>query len=577
MEPRLPVRVVAGKVLNTIRQHPVTVIIAETGSGKTTQISQILYEAGLGREGRIGVTQPRRVAAVSVARRVAEERGGRVGQEVGYAVRFEERVSTQTVIKYLTDGTLLRECLEDPELNQYSVIVLDEAHERSLNTDILFGLLKRLVYVRAKPLKLVITSATLDGDKFSAYFNNCPVLNIPGRCFDVQIIHAAENHEQQYVQAAVDVALDIHVSQPPGDVLVFLAGQADIEKAVAALTEAVAGMAEGQCGDVMILPIYAAMPLELQARVFAPGPAGCRRIIVATNIAETSVTVDGVTYVIDPGVVKQKRYNPQTGLDSLELVPISRVQAVQRAGRAGRTKPGKCFRLYTRKFFERDMQVLTVPEIQRTSLLTAVLYLKSLDLQVDVLAFDYVDPPEPAALEDALRQLYVLDAIDAGGCISPRGRQMVALPLDPSLARMLLAAAQLGCLPDALTVAAMLSAETLFVGGRGPEAASMQSDQAGKAGGTREGRDELQALMAEGQGDHIMFLRLYQAWDQSGWSASWCKSMGVELTWFYQSFAASPADSRVFLSRVCPVEAAWEIHKASVMQNQGRSLHGGFG
>ncbi|EIE25953.1 putative ATP-dependent RNA helicase [Coccomyxa subellipsoidea C-169] len=512
----LPIWPFRQTILDTVFKHPITVIIGETGSGKTTQIAQMLDKAYCAREGCIGVTQPRRVAALTVARRVAEEMRCEVGQEVGYRVRFEERTSRRTRIVYLTDGTLLREMLDDPELSAYSVIVLDEAHERSLNTDVLFGVLKSLVKTRQKPLKLILTSATLDSAKFSAYFDGCPVLNIPGRQYEVQIVHSQGNHENDYLAAAVDTALDIHLHQPPGDILVFLTGQAEIDKAVKQLSEAIAELPEDSCPDLLILPLYAAMPLELQARVFAPPPDGCRRLIMATNIAETSITVDGVVYVVDPGMVKQKSYTPATGMESLHVVPISRVQATQRAGRAGRVCNGKCYRLYTAQFFEREMSETTVPEIQRTNMLTAVLYLKSLPLDIDVLAFDYLDSPGSEALEDALRQLLILDALDRDGHITELGRRMAALPLEPSLARSLLAAADHDCLPETLTAAAMLSAETIFLGNRQGEL-------------SEQGRAALAELMKEGLGDHILMLRIFQAWERNSFSSKWCKDMGLDV------------------------------------------------
>ncbi|KAL4856425.1 putative pre-mRNA-splicing factor ATP-dependent RNA helicase DEAH4 [Chlorella vulgaris] len=543
MDPlQLPIRKYQKEIIASVRANPVTVVIGETGSGKTTQISQILEEAGFASTGVIGVTQPRRVAAVTVARRVASEKNVELGQEVGYAVRFEDRTSRRTCIKYLTDGTLLRECLEDSELSRYSVLVLDEAHERSLNTDILFGLLKDLVLRRHRPLKLVVTSATLDGDKFSAYFGSCPVFHVPGRTFPVDVIHSLEDHTQEYLAAAIDTAVDIHCNHPAGDILLFLTGQAEIDKAVRQLNDAVRSLPPSTCGDLIVLPIYAALPPEMQARVFAPAPAGCRRCIVATNIAETSVTVDGVVYVVDSGMVKQKEYNPRTGMDSLGVTPISRVQATQRAGRAGRTRAGTCFRLYTKKFFEREMPDTTAPEIQRTSLVAAVLYLKSLPLSIDVLAFDFLDPPAAESLQDALRQLYVLDAIDVDGNVTAKGKAMSLLPLDPSLARTLLAAKELGCLHQMMTVAAMLSPESsVFVGGKGPEqlvagdrqGQQQQQQQGGggrgaPAGISDQGRALLKELMADGLGDHILLLRLYEAWEQAGQSIEWCRDIGVD-------------------------------------------------
>ncbi len=561
---QLPIRKFASEIADAVRTNPVIVVIGETGSGKTTQISQILLEAELaGDVGMIGVTQPRRVAAVSVARRVAQERNVDLGREVGYAVRFEDRTSSKTRIKYLTDGCLLRELLEDPLLLNYSIIVLDEAHERSLNTDILFGLLKKLTLQPRThrngdlpPLKLVVTSATLDSKKFAAYFNNCPVFDVPGRTFPVEIIHSVEDHITDYEAAAVDTALDIHCNHPidAGDILIFLTGQAEIDRAVRALNDTVRSLPPEECGDLLVLPLYAALPPEMQARVFAPPPSSqIRRCIVATNIAETSVTVDGVVFVIDPGMVKQKDYNPRTGMESLGVVPISRVQAAQRAGRAGRTRPGMCYRLYTKKRYEMDMPSATLPEIQRTSLLNAVLYLKSLSqkttfslesrkesvdhknnnllLNIDVLRFDFLDPPEKDSLVDALRQLYVLDAIDSDGLITSLGKSMANLPLDPSLARALLAAKELQCLDEMLTVAAMLSPEgSIFIGNKGPEQLILANDTNNTSHQQlgQHAKFLLNEMMVDGLGDHILLLRLWQAWNAAGCSPEWCREMGID-------------------------------------------------
>ncbi|EFJ40817.1 DEAH-box nuclear pre-mRNA splicing factor [Volvox carteri f. nagariensis] len=532
----LPIRIFSKDILAAVKNNDVIVVIGETGSGKTTQLSQILYEAGYASDGMIAVTQPRRVGAVTVAKRVAEERGVQLGREVGYAVRFEDCSSSATRIKYLTDGTLLRECLEDPQLKRYSIIVLDEAHERSLNTDILFGLLKRLVRSRntqrakegeteagssssrARRLKLVITSATLDGEKFSAYFGNCPVFNVPGRCFPVDIIHTLEDHLSDYVSAAIDTVMQIHTSQPDGDILMFLTGQAEIEKAIGRIHQAVASLPAGSAGPLVVLPLYASLPPELQVRVFRPAPEGTRRCIVATNVAETSITVEGVVYVVDPGVVKQKSYQPASGMDSLDVVAISRVQATQRAGRAGRTKPGKCFRLYTRTYYEHKMPNVTAPEIQRSSLVGTVLYLKSLQLEVDVLNFDFLDPPAVGALEDALRQLLVLDALDSDGNVTPLGLRMSGLPLEPALARALLAARELGCVREMISVAAMLSSEHVFLAGQGP------GDVA--AGDHPHGQDSRRYV---GLGDHVLLLRLWEGWEAAGCSREFAREYGLDL------------------------------------------------
>lgn len=524
----LPIRKQASDILIAANANDELVIIGETGSGKTTQLPQILLEANAHSDGMICVTQPRRVGAITVAKRVAEERGCEVGGEVGYAVRFEDKSCRHTAIKYVTDGTLLRECLEDPLLTRYSVIILDEAHERSLNTDILFGVLKTLVKQRQTPLKLIVTSATLDGEKFSAYFNECPVLHVPGRCYPVEIIHSLEDHLRDYQAAALDTILQIHAHQPPGDILVFLTGQAEIEKMVLQINQAVCNLPEGSCGDLYVLPLYASLPPALQLRVFQGPIEGGRRCIVSTNVAETSVTVEGVVYVVDSGLVKQKSYNPATGMDSLDVVPVSRVQATQRAGRAGRTRPGKCYRLYTKDFYDKKMPTITLPEIQRTSLVGVVLHLKSLELNIDVLNFDFLDRPDDAALEDALRQLYVLEALDPEGNITPLGHRMALLPLDPALARALLAAQELRCLPEMVIVAAMLSAERVFLGGEGP--GDDKGAARGEGGQMREQRKErLRPLMQEGQGDHVLLLRLWEEWERHNFSRQFCDEYGLDL------------------------------------------------
>ncbi|KAK4423932.1 putative pre-splicing factor ATP-dependent RNA helicase DEAH4 [Sesamum alatum] len=514
---QLPILQFEEKIVETVEKNPVVVIIGETGSGKSTQLSQILHRRGYTKSGCIAVTQPRRVAAVSVSRRVAQELNVKLGEEVGYAIRFEDRTSEKTLIKYLTDGVLLRESLSNPDLSQYSVIILDEAHERSLNTDILVGLMKRLIKLRASNLKVLITSATLDGEKVSRFFSNCPILNVPGKLFPVEIQHSSER-PKSYLEASLKTALDIHVREPEGDVLIFMTGQDDIEKLVSKLEERIKHLEEGSCMDAIILPLHGSLPPELQVRVFSQPPPNCRRFIIATNIAETSLTVDGVVYVIDTGFVKQRQYNPSTGMYSLDVVQISKVQANQRAGRAGRTRPGKCYRLYPSVVYKDDFLDATVPEIQRSSLAGSVLYLKSLDLpDIDILNFDFLDPPSSEALEDALKQLYLIDAIDEDGSITSLGRTMAELPLEPSLSRTLLEANECGCLSHALTVAAMLSAETTLLLG--------QSKSADKK------RKHTPSNLPDGSGlgDHIQLLQIFELWHQTDYNTDWCKENNLQV------------------------------------------------
>ncbi len=328
----LPIFKLKKELLNAIYDNQILVVIGETGSGKTTQITQYLAEAGYTSRGKIGCTQPRRVAAMSVAKRVSEEFGCRLGQEVGYSIRFEDCTSPETKIKYMTDGMLLRECLIDPELRSYSVIMLDEAHERTIHTDVLFGLLKDCAKKR-KDLKLIITSATLDAEKFSTYFHNCPIFTIPGNVFPVEILYTKQP-ETDYLDAALITVMQIHLSEPPGDILIFLTGQEEIDTACQILYERMKSLG-AQVPELIILPVYSALPSELQTRIFDPAPPGSRKCVIATNIAETSLTIDGIYYVVDPGFCKQKAYNAKIGMDSLIVVPISQAQARQRAGRAG--------------------------------------------------------------------------------------------------------------------------------------------------------------------------------------------------------------------------------------------------
>ncbi|XP_050207141.1 probable pre-mRNA-splicing factor ATP-dependent RNA helicase DEAH4 [Mercurialis annua] len=513
---KLPIVQFEDLILKTIEDNPVVVIVGETGSGKSTQLSQMLHRRGYSKAGVIGVTQPRRVAAVTVARRVAQELGVTLGEEVGYAIRFEDRTSDLTRIKYLTDGVLLRESLSNPELNQYSVIILDEAHERSLNTDILLGLMKRLVKLRASNLKVLITSATLDGVKVSEFFSGCPVLNVPGKLYPVEIKYSNER-PTNYIESCLKTAIDIQAREPEGDILIFMTGQDDIEKLVAKLEDRVRSLEEGSCMDAIILPLHGSLPPEHQVRVFTPPPPNCRRIIVATNIAETSLTVDGVVYVIDSGYVKQRQYNPSTGMYSLDVVQISKVQANQRAGRAGRTRPGKCYRLYPSLVYEDDFLDVTVPEIQRSSLAGCVLYLKSLDLpDIDILKFDFLDAPSYESLEDALKQLYLIDAIDENGSITSVGRTMAELPLEPSLSRTLMEANDKGCLSQALTVAAMLSAETSLLPGQ-----SRSTEKKRK-------HTSLDLPDGYGLGDHIQLLQIFLNWDLNDYEIDWCKRIGLQ-------------------------------------------------
>lgn len=454
----LPIYKLRDDLIKAVTDNQILIVIGETGSGKTTQITQYLGECGFTARGKIGCTQPRRVAAMSVAKRVAEEFGCRLGQEVGYTIRFEDCTSPETVIKYMTDGMLLRECLMEAELKTYSVIMLDEAHERTIHTDVLFGLLKTAVQKRPE-LKLIVTSATLDAVKFSQYFFEAPIFTIPGRTFPVEVLYTKEP-ETDYLDASLITVMQIHLREPPGDILLFLTGQEEIDTACEILYERMKSLGP-DVPELIILPVYSALPSEMQTRIFDPAPAGSRKVVIATNIAETSLTIDGIFYVVDPGFVKQKVYNSKTGMDSLVVTPISQAAAKQRAGRAGRTGPGKCYRLYTERAYRDEMLPTPVPEIQRTNLATTVLQLKTMGIN-DLLHFDFMDAPPVESLVMALEQLHSLSALDDEGLLTRLGRRMAEFPLEPNLSKMLIMSVALQCSDEILTIVSMLSVQNVF-------------------------------------------------------------------------------------------------------------------
>ncbi|KDD75275.1 hypothetical protein H632_c773p1 [Helicosporidium sp. ATCC 50920] len=497
----LPIYQLRTALLEAVATNQVLVVIGETGSGKTTQMTQYLADAGYTSRGRIGCTQPRRVAAMSVAKRVAEEAGCRLGEEVGYCIRFEDCTCASTVIKYMTDGMLLRECLLDDAMSAYSVIILDEAHERTIHTDVLFGLLKAAAG-RRPDLKIIVTSATLDADKFSAYFGSCPIFTIPGRTFPVEILYAKEP-ESDYMDAAMVTVMQIHLTEPEGDILLFLTGQEEIDAAAATLFERVKSLGKA-VPELIILPVYSALPSEMQTRIFEPAPRGARKVVIATNIAEASLTIDGIYYVVDPGFSKQKVYNPKVGMDSLVVAPISQASARQRAGRAGRTGPGKCFRLYTELAFRSEMLPTSVPEIQRSNLGLTVLTLKAMGIN-DLLGFDFMDPPPTATLVSALETLYHLGALDEDGLLTRLGRKMAEFPLDPPVAKTLLAAVDLGCSEDVLTIIGMLSAQNIFYR---PKEKQAQADQK-------------KAKFHQPEGDHLTLLAVYEGWKAAKFANPW--------------------------------------------------------
>ncbi|HEU5122812.1 MAG TPA: ATP-dependent RNA helicase HrpA [Verrucomicrobiae bacterium] len=449
--PDLPITARKDEIVSAIRNHQVVVIAGETGSGKTTQIPKMCLEAGLGIEGQIGCTQPRRVAALSISRRIAEELNVDWSREVGCKIRFDDRSSPQTYIKLMTDGILLAETQNDPDLSHYNAIIIDEAHERSLNIDFLLGYLKTLI-ARRKDLKLIITSATIDTEMFSRHFNNAPIIEVSGRLYPVEVIYqpldsaSEEQGEISYVDAAVQSAERILYESSFGDVLIFMPGERDIRET--------ADQLEGRLsGDAEIIPLFGRLSSGDQQRVFAPSPR--RKIVIATNIAETSLTIPGIRYVIDAGLARISRYNPRTRTKRLPVEPVSQSSANQRKGRAGRVQDGVCIRLYSEEDFN-ARPAFTQPEIQRANLAEVILRMKAFRLG-DIENFPFVQPPTPAAISSGYALLQELGALDENRELTDLGRDLARLPIDPTLGRMLLQSQREHAPRELLIIAAGLS------------------------------------------------------------------------------------------------------------------------
>ncbi|KAH8273854.1 hypothetical protein KR044_002202 [Drosophila immigrans] len=504
----LPVYNCRQRILKEVEANDTLLIMGETGSGKTTQIPQFLLQAGYASNGIIGITQPRRVAAITIAKRVAQELASNVGDTVGYTVRFEDTTTERTRIRYLTDGILLREAIGDRLLRKYSAIMLDEAHERTVNADVLFGIVKEAQQERRKhkmpKLKLIITSATMDIDHFGQYFK-VKGMYLEGRTHPVRVMHAKESQDD-YIHAALVTLFDIHRHEPINhDVLIFLTGQEEIE-ALAQQIRQLARINNSGPSDVRVFTLYAQLAQGKQLECFLPVPANTRKIVLATNIAETSITIPGIRCVIDCGFVKEKSFNPGTGLDTLKTVRISQAQAWQRSGRAGRDAPGKCYRTYTKSHMEK-FRSAAQPEILRANLTSTVLQL--LALGIDCGSFDFIDPPQAEGVQSAYKALEQLGAIKAAAtppAITSTGRLMAQFPLDPRYAKLLLAAPSFGCMEEMLSLVAALSSDNVFIG---------HAD-----------KSELAALahakFQSKHGDHLTLLTVFATFQKTEKPKVWC-------------------------------------------------------
>ena len=445
------------EIAAAIREHQVIVVCGETGSGKSTQLPKICLELGRGVEGLIGHTQPRRIAARSVATRIAEELGVSVGREVGFKVRFADATSQQTYIKLMTDGILLAETQSRPFLDEYDTIIVDEAHERSLNIDFLLGNLHRLVSKR-RELKVIITSATIDAERFAAHFRSVagtvPVLEVSGRTFPVEMIYRPperdENGDEPDWPKAVADAVNEVCSRGPGDVLLFMPTEREILEAAKTLRGRTFG---GSKPD--ILPLYARLSTAEQQRVFQT--SSTRRIVIATNVAESSLTVPGIRYVVDTGTARISRYSPKSKLQRLPIEPVSQASADQRAGRCGRVGPGVCIRLYSEEDYQ-SRERYTPPEILRSNLANVILQTKTLGLG-DIEEFPFLEPPKSDAIKDGYKTLFELGAVTDQHVLTEMGRKLARLPVDPRIARIVWAAHEENCLGEILIIASALEVQ----------------------------------------------------------------------------------------------------------------------
>ena len=495
VDPTLPIAAEADRLVELIRRHQVVVIAGETGSGKTTQLPKLCLAAGRGAAGMIGCTQPRRIAARAVARRVAEELQTPMGGLVGYQVRFNDNVGERTAVKFMTDGILLAEIQSDRWLSAYDTIIVDEAHERSLNIDFLLGYLKQLLLKR-RDLKVIVTSATIDTERFSKHFGDAPVVSVEGRGHPVEVRYrpleggedeegASQDGGRTIIDGIVGACDEIMRLGGTGDTLIFLPGEREIRDAHQALEKR-------KYRHTEVLPLYARLSARDQDRVFNPGPQ--RRIVLATNVAETSLTVPRIHYVVDPGLARVKRYSPRQKLDRLHIEPVSQASADQRKGRCGRIAPGTCFRLYSEAdFLSRDPY--TDPEIRRAALAGVILRMLSLGLG-RIEDFPFLEPPDPRAIADGWQQLAELGAIDTERKLTRIGRTMARLPVDVKLARMLIAAQQHGCLREMLAIAS-------FLGIQDPR--ERPADQRGAA-------DAAHAEFADAKSEFVGILKLWEAY-----------------------------------------------------------------
>ncbi|XP_010931770.1 probable pre-mRNA-splicing factor ATP-dependent RNA helicase DEAH2 isoform X1 [Elaeis guineensis] len=510
---KLPVWTYREKFLDTLAKHQIVVVAAPPGSGKSTQIPQFVVEAGYASNGKqIACTQPRRLVAMALSRRVAQEMNVTLGEKVGCSVQFEDFCSPKTVLRYLTDGVLLRQALSDRLLEMYGVIILDEAHLRTLATDVLLAYFKKLLATNARPdLKLIIMSTQFEAKKFRDYFKGARIVQ-PCPSLNPVEINYTKDIVKDYVEAAIERVVEILVSESVGDVIVFLTGVEEIETFCWRLGKAITDLGD-KIGPVRVLPLHSTVSVDMQKKIFkaAPpptrkgGPVG-RKVVVSTDIAESSLAIDGIVYVVDCGYAKQKVYNAQLRVESLLILPISRASAQQRAGCARRSVSGKCFRLYSQKYFE-AAQLKAFPEILRANLASTILQLKKLGID-DLLHLELMDPPPAETITRAVETLKCFGALDEEGSLTELGKLMNEFPLDPQMSRMIVGSPQFQCSNEILSIASMLSVPNCFL-------RPVENQQVA---------DKARANFSHINGDHLTLLNVYHAYKLHDGDSTWCEN-----------------------------------------------------
>ncbi len=503
----LPVYRIRDEFLKAIQGNQVVVVTDYAGSGTTTQIPQYIMESGF--QGKICCIQPRRIAAKSPAMRVALEMGVTLGKEVGYAIRFDDWTSADTRVNYLTNGLVIRNCMSDPLFSQYSCLIMDEAQESLMNNDVLLPLIKDALKQR-KDLKLILLSAGSDkngDDKLLSYFPDATQLSVPYEASHIDIVYSSKP-VYDYLQATVDKVMDLHEEEGKGDILVFLTGKEDIDLVAEMLRSRM------KSTDLVVLPLYSTVPLEKQEVIFKPMKEGLKRVILCSNIVETSMSIPGVKYVVDPGIERLLLFNHTTRMDDVVPVPISKASAKLRADRAGKSgSDGKCFRLYTERSYDEEMHPDRVPEIQRMNLSNVVLTLKAIGID-DLKSFDFLNAPPKQYLMSALHQLYILGALDPQGNLTDVGRKMASFPLDISISKMLITSTALSCSEEVLTIASMLSVPN-------PIASNPSLDQDLVA--------EKKARFQQKEGDLLTLLAIYKEWERNEYSTAWCDENFINI------------------------------------------------